>query len=108
MSDFPKVPQEAYSVKTETPYSWTNSGALRPGRLWEAEPRSALAELLCFPLLGGIPRLRRAYGDLPPPQPRLKAKGIQFPLLKSTLSLVVMSTLIYQENVELLGAAFYF
>ena len=46
--------------------------------------------------------------DLPPLQPQLKAKGIQFPLLKSTLSLMVMSTLIYQENVELLGDAFYF
>lgn len=45
--------------------------------------------------------------DLSPLQPWLEAKGIQFPLLKSTLSLMVMSTLIYQENVKLLGAAFY-
>lgn len=36
------------------------------------------------------------------------SQGIWFPLLKSSPSLMVMSTLIYQANVELLGTAFYF
>lgn len=36
-----------------------------------------------------------------------QSQGNSVPLLKSTLSLMIMSTLIHQENVELLGAAFY-
>lgn len=89
------------SIKTETPHSWTNRGAPRPGRLSVQLSPGSIA------LLPPPPRVHRVLGDPAASPATAQSQGNSVPLLKSTLSLMIMSTLIHQENVELLGAAFY-